>query len=272
MQRAATRILILAAMLATMAALPTAAATNPAGGNCGRCGGGLTELTLRYVGDLANARIQVVQKERSTNHVLFDGVVAPGGTFTVTGANRKGTLEPVLHIQINGRQNTSWPTSCEDFGTAGRIRGDFEVVSATSADGTKVCPAGGGDDDDGEGEGGGDDEGEEEEDPCCDGQVTELTLRYTGDLQDAEVRVTQRHGNRHITVFDGTVDPGGTFTVEGANRQGTLGPVIQVFVEGQLETRIHTSCSQPIGAGLVRGDFTVVEGTSRNGGALCPVQ
>lgn len=38
---------------------------------------------------------------------------------------------------------------------------------------------------------------------------------------------------------------------------------------GELNAKIHTSGSKPIGPGLVSGDFEVVEGYSRNGGKLC---
>ncbi|MCP4656128.1 MAG: hypothetical protein GY856_12005 [bacterium] len=62
-----------------------------------------------------------------------------------------------------------------------------------------------------------------------------------------------------------------TITFQGANRNGTMGAWIAVQVNGALQTRIHTSCSEPIGPGLVRGDFEVVEGFSRHGGRLCPV-
>ena len=40
----------------------------------------------------------------------------------------------------------------------------------------------------------------------------------------------------------------------------------RLYVDGELNTKIHTSCSQPIGPGLVSGDFLVVAGESREGG------
>ena len=52
---------------------------------------------------------------------------------------------------------------------------------------------------------------------------------------------------------------------------GTLSAEIKVFIDGELNASIHTSCSKPIGPGLISGDFLVVEGASRNGGPLCPV-
>ena len=53
-----------------------------------------------------------------------------------------------------------------------------------------------------------------------------------------------------------------------------MGTEITIFVNGEFNTKIHTSCSQPIYPGLVFGDFTVVSGSSRNGGNLveCPPQ
>jgi len=101
----------------------------------------------------------------------------------------------------------------------------------------------------------------------CDGKVTNLTLRYNG-ATAAFVEVQQKKGKR---VYKGTVIPGGEITLLGADKKGTLGTEITIYVEGKFHAKIHTSCSQPIGPGLVRGDFEVVDGTSRNGGDLCPV-
>lgn len=225
-------------------------------GNCGTCAGVITAMTLRYNGTLTGAEVRVVQKERSANHVLFQGTVAPGGEITIEGANRNGNLSPVLHIFINGRMHVAIPTSCAGLTTAGLVRGDFEVMEATSSQGGKIC-----NDDD-------DDDGEDE---CCDGQVDELTLRYNG-TETAMVKVTQKVGSRQVTVFEGELDAGEELTIEGKNNRGTFGSQIRIFVDGDLATTIHTSCSEPIGPGLERGDFEVISGTSRNGGDLCPIE
>jgi hypothetical protein len=230
------------------------------GGNCGTCAGVITEMTLRYNGTITGAQIMVIQKERSQNHVLFEGTVQPGGTIQIEGANKNGNLSPVLHIFVNGRLNTPIPTSCAGLVAEGLKRGDFEVMQATSSEGGKICND---DDDDGE---------EGEEDACCDGQVDSLTLRYTG-TETVAVKVTQKIGSRQVTIFsDDQVATGDQISFDGQNNRGTFGSQIQIFVDGQLQTRIHTSCSEPIGPGLVRGDFEVVSGTSRNGGALCPIE
>lgn len=106
--------------------------------------------------------------------------------------------------------------------------------------------------------------------------MTELTLRYLGGIAGAHVQVIAKRGPDSPTVFSGTVSPGGTFEVTGPGggspgHSGTLGTEIRILVNGVLNTMMHTSCSQPIGPGLVSGDFEVLEGSSKGGGLLCPL-
>ncbi len=102
----------------------------------------------------------------------------------------------------------------------------------------------------------------------CDGKVTTLTLQFLSQT-GANIRVHQKKDS--VDVFEGFVDAGGVFSFDGQHKSGTLGTEIEVYVEGSLNTKIHTSCSKPIGPGLVFGDFLVLAGESRNGGALCPL-
>jgi len=106
----------------------------------------------------------------------------------------------------------------------------------------------------------------------CDGKVTALTLEYLGDVVDAHIQVKQK---KSVTgtdfAFDGIVGPGELFSFVGLDKKGTLHTEIKIYVNGEFNTSIHTSCSQPIGPGLVSGDFLVIDGASRNGGLLCPV-
>ncbi len=102
----------------------------------------------------------------------------------------------------------------------------------------------------------------------CDGKVTQLTLRYNGSIVNAHIVVKQHKGE---VVFDGIVQPGGQFTFYGMDRHGTFGPETYYWVNDVYNTNIHTSCSQPIGPGLTKGDFTVIEGYSRHGGLLPPL-
>ncbi|MCP4117929.1 MAG: hypothetical protein GY737_21535, partial [Desulfobacteraceae bacterium] len=101
----------------------------------------------------------------------------------------------------------------------------------------------------------------------CEGKVTELTLKYNGS-EAAVVKVKQK---KEGTIFSKRLNPGDTFTITGADRKGTLGTEIYIYVGCRLNTKIHTSCSQPIGPGLVSGDFEVLSGFSLKGGKLCPV-
>jgi hypothetical protein len=107
--------------------------------------------------------------------------------------------------------------------------------------------------------------------PCgeCKGKVTQLTLKYIGSTPNAHIKVYQK--KPYVKVFDGIVQPGGEFTFTGQDDKGTLSTEITIYVNCCQNTTIHTSCSQPIGPGLIRGDFEVIEGYSREGGLLCPL-
>lgn len=98
--------------------------------------------------------------------------------------------------------------------------------------------------------------------------MTRLTLRYKGTVANAHIQVLQK---KDEVVFDGTLQPGETFTFSGSGKDNKLGTEITIKVNGQVNTKIHTSCSKPVGPGLVTGDFEVVEGSSKDGGSLCPV-
>ncbi|MFQ6677176.1 MAG: hypothetical protein ACE5D0_02545 [Fidelibacterota bacterium] len=102
----------------------------------------------------------------------------------------------------------------------------------------------------------------------CDGKVTQLTLQYNGS-SSASVKVKQKKGKKWKKIFKQTVSPGGTFTINGVDSKGTLGSKIKIFINGDLHVEIHTSCSEPIGAGMVAGSFEIISGYSRNGGLLC---
>ncbi len=53
----------------------------------------------------------------------------------------------------------------------------------------------------------------------------------------------------HRALFSlATVQPGEAFTFNGTD-SGTLGTEITLFVNGSLNTTVHTSCSKPIGPG-----------------------
>lgn len=102
----------------------------------------------------------------------------------------------------------------------------------------------------------------------CDGGVTSLWLQYQGD-SDANI-VVKEGGRKGKIIFEGEVLAGGVFSFNGLKKDGKIGKEIKIFVDGVLNTKIHTSCSKPIGPGLVSGDFEVIWGDSLWGGSLCP--
>ncbi len=102
----------------------------------------------------------------------------------------------------------------------------------------------------------------------CDGKITELTLQYNGTVEAASIKVVQK--KVLVPLFNGDLNPGDEFTFRGLDFNGTMGTKISIFVDDILNAKIHTSCSKPIGPGLLSGDFQVIEGYSLNGGLLCP--
>jgi hypothetical protein len=223
----------------------------------------VSELTFAYTGEVG-ANIRVTQRVKSDARVLiFDEFVEPGGLFTVVGADRKGSLGAKIRLGIEGHLAARVQTSCEDPIGPGLVRGPFEVIEGYSRKGGRLCPL------TEDGEDGGDD-GAVPDCAACDGQVTDLGLRYNGDVE-AHVEVTQRIQGAEVTIFDELLSPGDPFAIYGANPRETFGPWIRIYVEGERVGSIHTSCSEPVGAGLVLGDFEVIDGSSRNGGRLCPL-
>ena len=218
---------------------------------CGECEGKITELTIKYLGDTP-AHIEVVQKK--PKETIFDGTVGPGELFSFAGVDKKGTMSTEIQFFVDGEEDVKVHTSCSKPIGPGLVFGDFEVVAGTSRKGGALCPQ----------------EPIEPPSPTCgcEGKVSELTLMYLGE-EPALVEVEQKHGE--VLVFADTVDPGQTFAFVGEDKKGTLGTEIRVYVDGDLNAAIHTSCSRPIGPGLIAGDFLVVDGQSRRGGALCPV-
>ena len=229
---------------------------------CGACQGKVTELTLQYLGDEAEIAVYA-KKGRNLELVFGPTLVAPGEIIGLVGQETgnggfRGTLGTEIRIEIDGVQTTMIHTSCSvPIGPGARFD-DFLVVWGKSRRGGLLCPA--------EGSG---DPGDPPGEACgeCSGKVTELTLQYLGGLPFADITVLQRSGS---DVFN-NIASGGTITVSGRDKKGTLGPEIEIWVGLELNAEIHTSCSLPVGPGLVAGDFLVAEGSSRHGGLLCPL-
>jgi len=224
--------------------------TQPPGDGCSKCEGKVTQLTLQYNGT-SNALITVEQKKEG---VIFEGDVGPGAEFTINGEDKHGTLGTEISIYIDEVLNTKIHTSCSKPIGPGIIFGDFTIIEGYSRKGGFLCPL---------------PPSQPPEDDCskCEGKVTQLTLLYNG-TTEALITVEQKKEGK---IFDETVKSDEEFTIKGRDKHGTLGTEISIYIEGVLNTKIHTSCSKPIGPGLVFGDFTIIEGYSHKGGLLCEV-
>jgi hypothetical protein len=128
--------------------------------------------------------------------------------------------------------------------------GPFLIVEGFSLKGGRLCPV------------------EPKQNCGCEGKVTQLMLQYNGGSEQF-VAIYQKKADD--PVFAKFVEPGAQFTLNGHDKHNTLGTEISIYVGEQLHTKIHTSCSQPIGPGLVLGDFEVIDGYSLKGGPLCPL-
>lgn len=224
----------------------------PPPGPCSECEGKVTTLTLAYRGPAA-AQIRVDMKK--DGGTIFDNVVAPGGSFVIQGNDKNGTLGTEIKLYVDGLLHAAIHTSCSQPIGAGLVAGDFLVVDGASLKGGRLCPLD-------------TPPGNPPSDGCdCDGKVKSLALRYLGDAP-AFIQVQQKDGQ---LVFADDVAPGNLITFFGMDKNGTLGTEIRFSVDGEADVAIHTSCSKPIGPGLVVGRFEVVVGESLKGGALCPV-
>jgi hypothetical protein len=222
------------------------------GDECGECDGKVTRLDLVNDGPAT----QIVVTDKKGENEIFNAFVEAGATFTVKGFDKNGTLGTEIVIMANGSE-TKIHTSCSQPIGPGLSFGDYTVVGGASRNGGELCPL-----DPAPGDGDNPDE-----DCECDGKVDYLKFQYNGNLDD-EIRVeTKKEGD----VFNGNVSADGTFEIFGNDKKGTLGTEIILYVNGVKHAEIHTSCSQPIGPGLIRGDFEIIGGTSRNGGDLCPL-
>ncbi len=233
---------------------------------CLPCKGKITELELQYDGPTADIVVKTKGKGKDKEGAtIFEGNVESGHSFTLYGNDDKGTLGTEIKIYVNGVEKEKIHTSCSDPDVGpGYVAGDFTVIRGASREGGELCPS--------DNPGGGDD--------CedCKGKVTILELEYNGD-SSAEIKVETKKKKpkkgqdpMNPIVFEGTVAPGETFSFIGNDDKGTLGTEITIYVNGEVDQKIHTSCSVPIGPGAIFGDYTVISGASREGGELCPAE
>ncbi|MEE8428398.1 MAG: hypothetical protein V3S33_02710 [Gammaproteobacteria bacterium] len=109
----------------------------------------------------------------------------------------------------------------------------------------------------------------------CKGKVSKLVMQYNG--ADASITITRKPHD--VIVFGpAAVITGQVITLNGPlsgppGFQGTLGTRIEIMASPGGITEIHTSCSQPIGPGLIVGDWEVISGESKKLNVpLCPIE
>ncbi len=198
--------------------------------------------------------------------VTWDYVVTNTGDITLVGVS----VSDDQGVAVSCPQSSLAPgqsTTCTGSGLA--TSGQYRNVGTVTADSVDpLCPSVADSD-------ASHYWGETEECSVCEGKVTELTMQFHA-AAAAHVRIVAKRGPTTDEVFNGTLAPEETFTIVGPPSgnpgfSGTLGTEIRIYVDGTLHTTIHTSCSVPIGPGLVSGDFEVLEGYSSGGGLLCPL-
>ena len=254
---------LIIAGLALASALSLQAQTAP---ECGECKGGVTALALAYYGDTADVMITSRQGD-----VVYSGVTSNGNIILLEGDGKHGRLPNEVELYVDGAYQGDIHLSCSEVIGTGMVFGDFVVVGGESRFGGLLCDATGetqpddADDDDPDDT---DDDPDDTNDvvSCeCSGGATELVFQYNG--ADAEIGVVQR--KQGDLLFQQGVASGGYVSVSGTWKAGKLGNEIILFVDGEIDAVIHTSCSEPLEVGMTWGSFTLVAGTSAGGGELC---
>lgn len=105
--------------------------------------------------------------------------------------------------------------------------------------------------------------------PCQD-KITAMILQFNG-LEISAVTAKDWKGNQFY--HNAAISPSEQLVLNTDIMNGTLGPKVELYVNGLLNTEIHTSCSDPnVLPGYSAGLFTLVAGESKIGGPLCDYQ
>jgi len=228
---------------------------------CGPCDGGMTSLSLEYQGNVSNATIKVYKDKVEPNKLIktFNSVNM-GDILTFVGTGPDNKLGAKIRITINDDNGnyTEIHTSCSQPIGVGMVYDDtYLIVAGTSKNGGPLCETGSGTPECGP----------------CDGQMTSLTLEYLGFETNATIKVYKDKvkPDKLIATFT-DVNTGYVFSFVGTGPDNKLGAKIRLTIndDNGNYTEIHTSCSQPIGVGMVYDNlYLLLAGTSKNGGPLC---
>lgn len=213
--------------------------------SCGDCAGGLSELTLRFVGQ-QQERVAVLVGRRP----LFTGRLSPDEIFSIELPLRHCGRLHELKLFVGRRLDASVAIDCSRPVGPGLLAGSFEVVAGTSRQGGDLCPLPA---DDPAGPG-----------CACHGHVRDLALRYTGP-QAARVRIYARCA----LLFRGWVEPGEVIAVQRLRRHARWGAPLRLVVDGRTDAVLSTRCRGGIGVGMPVGSFEIASGSSRHDRPLC---
>jgi 5-hydroxyisourate hydrolase-like protein (transthyretin family) len=109
--------------------------------------------------------------------------------------------------------------------------------------------------------------------PCavCKGGTVELTFEYLGSVPARVIVYDDTSAKADKILFDSMLNPDDQFTITPRPGQAKLNNDITIFVNAVLNAKVHTSCSQPIGPGLISGDFEIENARSKDNGLMCPL-
>lgn len=218
--------------------------------NCLPFSGAVKSFDLVLDNSESNAYIEVFNSEGKS---IFASHVNQREPFRILNSGTK-TFDRILDVFINGSYYTSIIVNGTQPLGPGYVNGDLKIVAAQNLKGSPICnitstidyitvckP--------------------------CDGKVKSLTLQYLGGESSATVKITDKSGS--VLLTQQGISWGSMVSLTGAEKGGTLGTTIKLYLDGQLVQSIHTSCSIPLFSGMKFGDFELVRASSRNNGIIC---
>ena len=222
---------------------------------CNECDGGVTDLTFLYEGTLPVELTIYDGTSDDPDKIVFGPTFVDfGDEISITKRPGQDKFSSNISLWVDGAKYGELHTSCSQPIGPGVSVGEFVIVAGDSRNGGELCPL-------------------PPDDGCdaCDGGITSLNLRNVTGAPVAVEIYDDADAKADKLLFAGTLAVDGeTGTLSGTRSDGKFNSNISIWAGGLRVATIHTSCSQPVGVGMVFGGFEVVSGSSRNGGPFCP--
>lgn|GEM_PF-1216708 len=216
------------------------------GDDCGKCNKEVKSLTLKYIGSLSNPKIAIKKGKKK----YYNQTVAKNTNFTIVPQGKDKKLPKDLYFYVNCKKKLKYKFDCSRPVSPGTIFGDFEIVAATTKGDKEIC-----DSDDTTTNNGTCDE--------CKGGVKYIQFQYAG---SSKVKIKLIGGS--TTYYNDSVAPNGLLAI-GSTTGSKLEKDVEIFVNGVFHSKIHTSCSKPIGPGVRAGDLIITISHSVDNGLIC---